>query len=94
MALASGGVSELGADSLQLNIEWKGAFNLGSHAFVSKIDFTRMYLDKDEESVNIAQLGGFLNLSGYSARALTGPHKLFGALIYQYNLRGGMFKKT
>lgn len=94
VALESGGVSELGADSLQLNIEWKGAFNLGSHAFVSKIDFTRMYLDKDEESVNIAQLGGFLNLSGYSARALTGPHKLFGALIYQYNLRGGMFRKT
>jgi NTE family protein len=94
VALVSGGVSELGADSLQLNVEWKGAFNIGSHAFVSKIDFTRMYLDTDEESVNIAQLGGFLNLSGYNARALTGPHKLFGALIYQYNLRGGMFKKT
>jgi len=90
----SGGISELGADSLQLNVEWKGALNIGSHAFVSKVDFTRMYLDDGEESVKISQLGGFLNLSGYSARALTGPHKLFGALIYQYNLRGGMFKKT
>lgn len=94
VALVSGGSSDLGADSLQLKVEWKGAFNLGSHAFVSKVDFTRMYLDKGEESVNISQLGGFLNLSGYNARALTGPHKLFGALIYQYNLRGGMFKKT
>lgn len=94
VTLLSGGSSELGTDSLQLNVEWKGAFNLGSHAFVSKIDFTRMYLDKGEESVNIAQLGGFLNLSGYNARALTGPHKFFSALIYQYNLRGGMFKKT
>ena len=94
VALISGGLSDLGADSLQLNVEWKGAFNLGSHAFVSKIDFTRMYIDDGEESVKIAQLGGFLNLSGYNARALTGPHKLFGALIYQYNLRGGMFKKT
>ncbi len=92
--LVSGGTSELGADSLQLNVEWKGAFNLGSHAFVSKIDFTRMYLEDGEESVKISQLGGFLNLSGYTARALTGPHKLFGALIYQYNLRGGMFKKN
>jgi NTE family protein len=94
VGLVSGGSSELGADSLQLNVEWKGALNIGSHAFVSKVDFTRMYLDDGEESVKISQLGGFLNLSGYSARALTGPHKLFGALIYQYNLRGGMFKKT
>ena len=94
VALESGGASKLGADSLQLTLEWKGAFNLGKHAFVSKLDFTRMYLDKGEESVNVAQLGGFLNLSGYSARALTGPHKLLGALIYQYNLRSGMFKKT
>ena len=92
--LFSGGESDLGADSLQLNVEWKGAFHLGKHAFVSKLDFTRMYIDKGEESVKIAQLGGFLNLSGYNARALTGPHKLFAALIYQYNLRGGVFRKT
>ena len=92
--LVSGGSSDLGADSLQLSVEWKGALNLGSHAFVSKIDFTRIYTDDGDESVNIAHLGGFLNLSGYNARALTGPQKLFGALIYQYNLRGGMFKKT
>ena len=92
--LSTGGASDLGAHSMYLNVEWKGALNIGSHAFVSKVDFSRMYLDKGEESVNISQLGGFLNLSGYNARALTGPHKLFGALIYQYNLRGGMFKKT
>lgn len=92
--LTSGGSSQLGADAFQLNIEWKGVLNLGSHAFVSKADFTRIYVDEGEESVHVAQLGGFLNLSGYNARALTGPNKLFGALIYQYNLRGGMFKKT
>jgi NTE family protein len=90
----TGGASQLGADALQLNIEWKGALNLGSHAFVSKADFTRIYVDDGEESVHLTQLGGFLNLSGYNARALSGPNKLFGALIYQYNLRGGMFKKT
>lgn len=94
VAFKTGGESQLGAHARQLNIEWKGALNIDSHAFVSKLDFTRMYLDGVKDSVKVAQLGGFLNLSGYNARALTGPHKLFGALIYQYNLRGGVFKKT
>tara|TARA_R110002073_G_scaffold5521_5_gene33975 strand:- start:8296 stop:10524 length:2229 start_codon:yes stop_codon:yes gene_type:complete len=94
VGLVSGGLSNFDADSLQLDVEWKGAFNLGSHAFVSKVDFARMYVGDGKESIKIAQLGGFLNLSGYNPRALTGPHKLFGALIYQYNLRGGLFKKT
>ncbi len=83
-----------GGDTLQLVLDWKGAFNIGSHAFVSKAAMTRIFSQADQESVNVARLGGFLNLSGYSANALSGPNKAFAALVYQYNLRGGMFKKT
>ncbi|MGL4711348.1 MAG: patatin-like phospholipase family protein, partial [Shewanella sp.] len=43
----------------------------------------------DNDGVNtlhLAELGGFLNLSGYRKNSLTGAHKVFGAFIYQYDL--------
>ena len=34
----------------------------------------------------MSELGGFLNLSGFHKNALVGPHKFFGAIMYQYDL--------
>ena len=71
--------------SLQFEADWKGALSVGNHAIVGKVSLATV--DKEGEfSLYQSYLGGFLNLSGYTKNALIGPHKLFGALIYQYDL--------
>ncbi|WP_394203976.1 patatin-like phospholipase family protein [Shewanella waksmanii] len=79
------GLIEPSKNSMQIEADWRGALNLGNHAIVGKASFATV--DKDSgASVHVSQLGGFLNLSGYHKDALAGPHKLFGAVIYQYDL--------
>ena len=89
--LYTGELTDFGGRTLELDIEWKGAFNIGSHSVVSKADFTRINADKDDGSVHAARLGGFLNLSGLDSNELTGSHKAFYAVMYQYNLRENLF---
>lgn len=72
-------------NALQIEADWKGALSIGNHAFVGKISMAT--IDKDGlYSVNVSDLGGFLNLSGYTKNSLMGPHKFLGAIIYQYDL--------
>jgi len=71
--------------SIELNVDWRGALGLGHHTFVGIGSFSTVYSD-NELSIRYAELGGFLNLSGYASDALIGAHKVFGALVYQYDL--------
>ncbi|WP_372870869.1 patatin-like phospholipase family protein [Shewanella sp.] len=70
--------------STQIQADWKGALGVGNHAFVGKASLESS--NSDGNSIHIAELGGFLNLSGYRKDALAGAHKLFGAFVYQYDL--------
>ncbi|QYJ75782.1 patatin-like phospholipase family protein [Shewanella sp. FJAT-52076] len=71
--------------STQVQADWKGALGVGNHAFVGKVSLESS--DNDGESyVHLAELGGFLNLSGYRKDSLVGAHKVFGAFVYQYDL--------
>ncbi|WP_220757659.1 patatin-like phospholipase family protein [Shewanella colwelliana] len=71
--------------SVQLEAEWRGALSVNNHAFVGMASVATV--DKDAGfSVHVSELGGFLNLSGYHKNALVGPHKVFGAFVYQYDL--------
>ncbi|QFU21033.1 patatin-like phospholipase family protein [Shewanella eurypsychrophilus] len=71
--------------SIQIELDWRGALSLGNHAFVGIASLATV--DKDAGfSVHVSELGGFLNLSGYHKNALVGPHKVFGAFVYQYDL--------
>ena len=74
-----------GEGSLQIEADWKGAVSIGSHGFVGKVSFATVNKD-GLFSVHLSELGGFLNLSGFHKNALVGPHKLFGAIMYQYDL--------
>ncbi|WP_299569223.1 patatin-like phospholipase family protein [uncultured Shewanella sp.] len=71
--------------SLQYEADWKGALKLGNHAIVGKVALATVDVDR-EFTLHVSELGGFLNLSGYHKGALAGAHKVFGALIYQYDL--------
>ncbi|MCP4471092.1 MAG: patatin [Gammaproteobacteria bacterium] len=85
----------LGKDygSTQYLMEWKAAATSGNHGLVGKASFT--YLDTEEDqSVHYAQLGGFLNLSGYHRNALVGNNRVFGLISYQYNLGQSLFGLT
>ncbi|MCJ8301192.1 patatin-like phospholipase family protein [Shewanella sp.] len=78
-------LDELKENSLQIELDWRGAWSLGHHAFVCIA--SQATGSKDEGfSVHVSELGGFLNLSGYHKNALVGPHKIFGAFVYQYDL--------
>lgn len=92
--LENGDATQFGARSTQLSFEWKGAVSIDSHAFVAKTALHKIYMKEGTYSVNNTSLGGFLNMSGFNERDLTGPHKAFAALIYQYDLRGGFFERT
>ncbi|QYJ79177.1 patatin-like phospholipase family protein [Shewanella acanthi] len=70
--------------SVQVEADWKGALSLGNHALVGKISLATN--NDGYSSLHLADLGGFLNLSGYNKEALTAPHKIFGAFVYQYDL--------
>lgn len=72
-------------DSIVLNAEWRGAFSIESHTFVGMANITTVNNDQDF-SVHITELGGFLNLSGYSSDSLIGLHKAFAGIVYQYDL--------
>lgn len=71
--------------SLQLEADWRGAVGVDNHAFVGIASLATVGKD-GEFTVNVSELGGFLNLSGYHKNALNGSHKVFGAFVYQYNL--------
>jgi len=71
--------------STQVNLDWRGAFHLGDHTFVGIASFTTLDNETDF-SVHVAELGGFLNLSGYQEDALIGVDKVFAAVVYQYDL--------
>ncbi len=72
--------------SVFLDANWKTAFNLGHHTVVVKASYAEAFTPKNNESVYLAHLGGFLNLSGYSRDTLTGSKKAFAASMYQYDL--------
>ncbi|MFT5789728.1 MAG: NTE family protein [Shewanella sp.] len=80
-----GMTSESSDVSLQIEADWRGAVAVGNHAFVGIASLATV--DKDGAfTVNVSELGGFLNLSGYHKNALYGSHKVFGAFVYQYDL--------
>ncbi|GGP65982.1 patatin [Shewanella algicola] len=69
----------------QFEADWKGALKLGNHAIVGKMEFATTENDGNF-TLHVAELGGFLNLSGYRKDTLVGAHKIFSAIIYQYDL--------
>ncbi|MGI2170263.1 patatin-like phospholipase family protein [Shewanella sp. MF05960] len=69
----------------QFEADWKGALKLGNHAIVGKIELATTQNDGNF-TLHVAELGGFLNLSGYRKDTLVGAHKIFSAVIYQYDL--------
>ena len=72
-------------DSLQITADWRGAMRFNHHALVGAASFAT--IDKRGLfTANIAELGGFLNLSGYGKNTLIGAHKAFAAVIYQYDI--------
>ena len=79
------GFTSLHDQTLQIEADWKGALRLGNHAVVGKMALATVESDH-ELTVHFSSLGGFLNLSGFHKNALAGPHKVFGAAIYQYDL--------
>lgn len=79
--------------SLEIQFDWRGAINLGNHAFVGIASFATVDNNTDF-SVHVTELGGFLNLSGYQKDELIGSHKAFAAVVYQYDLGRELFGKT
>jgi len=79
--------------SLEIQFDWRGAFHIRNHAFVGIASFATIDNETDF-SVHVAELGGFLNLSGYQKDALIGAHKAFAAVVYQYDLGREFFGKT
>ncbi|MBB1269325.1 patatin-like phospholipase family protein [Shewanella sp. SR44-3] len=69
----------------QIEADWKGALKLGHHAIVGKMALATVENDGNY-TLQLSELGGFLNLSGFHKHALVGAHKVFGAFIYQYDL--------
>jgi NTE family protein len=67
------------------SLDWRGAIGLGGHTFVGITSFSTLDNETDF-SVHVTELGGFLNLSGYQEDALIGVHKVFAAVVYQYDL--------
>jgi NTE family protein len=78
------GVSKI--RSLVVDMNWKGALKFGNHAVVAKASYAEAFTENDNESIYIAYLGGFLNLSGYGKDTLAGAKKSFVAGIYQFDL--------
>ena len=71
--------------SLELTVDWRGAFSFGHSSFMGIGSFGTQFSDNDF-SIRPYELGGFLDLSGYQKDSLVGGHKLFGAIVYQYDL--------
>lgn len=79
--------------SLEVQLDWRGAFNVKNHSFVGIASFATVNNDSDF-TVHVTELGGFLNLSGYQKDALIGSHKVFAAIVYQYDLGRELFGKA
>lgn len=77
-------------DSQQIDASWKGVWSFRNHSFVGKAVFTTLSSDIDT-SINLIQLGGFLNLSGYHKNALVGHKRLFTSAVYQYSINRNLF---
>lgn len=77
-------------DSLEIQLDWRGAIRIRHHAFLGIASFSTVKNDSDF-SVHVSELGGFLNLSGYQKDALIGVHKAFGAIVYQYDIGRELF---
>ncbi|WP_299493205.1 patatin-like phospholipase family protein [uncultured Shewanella sp.] len=71
--------------SFQIEANWRGAIRIKNHVLMGKASFATVDTDTFF-TVNTSSLGGFLNLSGYHQNALVGSHKVFSALVYQYDL--------
>lgn len=71
--------------SFQIEADWRGALSLGNHALVGIASLATIDTE-DSFNPHLAELGGFLNLSGYHKNSLVGAHKIFGAFVYQYDL--------
>lgn len=71
--------------SLQIEADWRGAIRIKNHVVMGIASFATVDTDTFF-TVNTSSLGGFLNLSGYHQNALYGSHKVFSALVYQYDL--------
>ncbi|WP_245837080.1 patatin-like phospholipase family protein [Paraferrimonas sedimenticola] len=73
--------------------DWKGAIKLGNSSVVGKV--SAAYTDKNSDFTSYgSDLGGFLNLSGFLRESIVGPKKVFGALIYQYDLGRSVLNMT
>jgi NTE family protein len=71
--------------SVQVKLDFRGAFGFKSHTIVAISSFATVINDGDF-TVHLSELGGFLNLSGYQQDKLIGAHKALVALVYQYDL--------
>jgi NTE family protein len=78
--------------SLTMTLDWRGAFSIGNHSFMGIASLaTSKNKDEHDFTIHVSELGGFLNLSGYQKDALIGAHKVFGAIVYQYDLGRKLF---
>jgi NTE family protein len=79
--------------STRFLLDWKAALSSGNHGVIGIASFS--YLESEVDgSIFVAELGGFLNLSGYHRNALVGDNKAFVAFAYQYNIGRGLFGLT
>ncbi|MGB0937379.1 MAG: patatin-like phospholipase family protein [Colwellia sp.] len=78
--------------SLTMTLDWRGALSLGNHSFMGITSLaTSENKNEHDFTIHVSELGGFLNLSGYQKDALIGAHKVFGAIVYQYDLGRKLF---
>ncbi len=71
--------------SIKYDINWRGAISLEHHTLVGIASYAKVN-SENNYTVHVSELGGFLNLSAYQRNELVGAHKLFGALVYHYDL--------
>ena len=94
--LSGGGEASINQDldnsyySTQYLLEWKSAFRLGNNGLIAEANIAALDSEVDS-SVYFVQLGGFLNLSGYTRDSLIGNQSAFAALQYQYDLGRSLF---
>jgi NTE family protein len=77
--------SSINDEALVVTLDWRGAIGFDGHTFVGITSLSTVDNVADF-SVNVSELGGFLNLSGYQEDAFIGAHKAFAAIVYQYDL--------
>lgn len=83
--------SDFGSDqkSDKIAAQWLNAHSFGRYTLIASADLGT-FTHNDVAPHDYFTLGGFLNLSGYTADSLTGPHYGIGRLIYYRQIgRGG-----